>query len=77
MDDFDFDNPAFDRDDNVDDDGVDPLLINPDSDTGVGDGSIAGARVQSLQRELLQAAVDDYYKTLAEQGLSPALGRDI
>ena len=80
MDDFDFDNPAFDRDDDVDDfddEEVDPLLVNPNDVTGIGDGSGAGTRVLSLQQELLQTAVDNYYDTLANQGLSPALGRDM
>lgn len=31
---------------------------------------------QSLQQELLQTAVDDYYNALAEEGFTPALGRD-
>ena len=80
MADFEFDNPAFDRDDDVDDDVDDETpLIEPNSDIGVGtEGSTAGGRVQSLQQELLQTTVDNYYEALANnQELTPPLGRDV
>ena len=80
MDDIDFDNPAFDRADNVDDfedEEVDPFIMAPSDDAGIGEGSGAGTRVQPLQQEVLQTAVDNYYDTLAKQGLTPSLGRDI
>ena len=43
----------------------------------IGDGSGAGTRVHYLQQEVLKTAVNNYYNTLAKQGLSPELGRNI
>jgi len=83
MADFDFDNPAFDIDDvdEVNDDyddsiGNDDILstaLVPRQEVSAGSGT---AVIPSLRQELLQAAVDDYYNALAEEGLTPALGRD-
>ena len=71
MADIDFDDPAFDVDDDVDNDvDVQDALLDPVVSVA---GSTAG--VQSLQHELLQTAVDDYYNALAEQGITP-IGRD-
>ena len=77
MADFDFDNPAFDPDVDADDfdEVVDQLPVDPNDDvTGIGEGSGAGTRVQSLQQELLQTAVDNYYNALE---FTPSLGRDV
>ena len=76
----DFDNPAFDPDNVELVDDVDMPLIKPDGDTIVPSATDVGVRSsaqQSLQQELLQTAVDDYYNTLTEKGLNPALGRDV
>ena len=43
----------------------------------IGDGSGAGTRVHYLQHEVLKTAVNNYYNTLAKQGLSPELGRNM
>ena len=73
-----FDNPTFPpREVDVEDDP----LIDPDISLGdllplSGQGQ-EGAEVSSasvpLQQQLLQLAVDDYYTTLAEQGITPLL----
>ena len=87
MADFDFDNPVFEPDDWEEDIGEDDvlstLLHDPDVDD---DGTSSSERVTidgtstsatlSLQQELLQTAVDDYYNAAAEAGLTPSLGRD-
>ena len=80
----DFDNPAFD-DNDVDDVGAGDDIVVPDNDViwpdaasfedATIDGSASG-RV-SLQQELVQVAVDDYYKAMAEQQeITPSVGRD-
>lgn len=80
MADFDIDNPVFDHDnvEQIDDDEA--PLIDPTGDLpSVGQGQDtqgATANNVSLQQELLQTAVDDYYNALVERGLTPALGRD-
>lgn len=72
MADFEFDNPTFDPDDYDDDEEVDPNPVanvdEVDPNPVTGDGIGAGTRVPSLQQELLQTAVDNYYDTLANQG---------
>ena len=83
MADFDFDNPAFDIDDvdevnddyedNIGDDDMLSTALVPRQEVSAGSGT---AVIPSLRQELLQAAVDDYYNALAEEGLTPALGRD-
>jgi hypothetical protein len=79
MDDFVNETSTFDHGDDLDEEEVD---LHPetgiDADAGLGTRPPApGTRVQSLQQELLQAAVDSYYDALADQGLTPSLGRDI
>ena len=80
MADFDIDNPAFEPDDWEEDIGDDDVLSTSLHDD---DGTSSSERVTiqtsgtlSLQQELLQTAVDDYYNAAAEAGLTPALGRD-
>ena len=87
MADFDIDNPVFEPDDWEEDIGEDDVLStslhDPDIDD---DGTSSSERVTidgtstsatlSLQQELLQTAVDDYYNAAAEAGLTPSLGRD-
>ena len=77
MADFEFDNPAFDSD-NLDVGDEETMLIDPTDDVGIGadDGTgTTGTRVaQSLQQELLQKTIDDYYNDLAKQGLTLTLG---
>ena len=75
----DFDNPTFD-DNDVDDAGADRNddVIWPDAasfaDSTIDSSASGGV---SLQHELLQIAVDDYYKAMAEQqGITPSVGRD-
>lgn len=76
--DAEFENPSF--DDNVDDDVNDETpLINPADGTWEVPGetpSWADSGVPSLGQEVLKTAVDDYYKSMEEEGLTPALGRD-
>ena len=78
MADFDFDNPTFApeawEDDIGDDDALSTSLHDPDVDGMASDG--ATVQTSSLQQELLQSAVDDYYNQLLQQDLTPALGRD-
>ena len=78
----DFDNPAFDIDgvnenweeDIGDDDVLSTSLHDADDTSGV---NSMGTSIQtSLQQELLQTAVDDYYNQLGREGLTPALGRE-
>ena len=79
MTDVEFDNPAFERDDpleDFDDEEVDPLFVNPSDVTAMGDQGGAGAGERSPQQDLLQTAVDDYYNALAKKGLTPSPGRD-
>ena len=80
MADFDIDNPAFEPDDWEEDIGDDNVLSTSPHDD---DGTSSSERVTiqtsgnlSLQQELLQTAVDDYYNAAAEAGLTPAMGRD-
>ena len=80
MADFDIDNPAFEPDDWEEDIGDDDVLSTSLHDD---DGTSSSERVTiqtsgtlSLQQELLQTTVDDYYNAAAEVGLTPALGRD-
>ena len=81
----DFDNPAFDDNDvdDVDDTGDDNVV--PDNDViwpdaasfrdSTIDASASGT--VSLHQELVQIAVDDYYRAMAEQqGKTPSVGRD-
>ena len=83
MADFDIDNPAFEPDDWEEDIGDDDVLstsLHDDDGTSSServtiDGTPTSATL-SLQQELLQTAVDDYYNAAAEAGLTPALGRD-
>jgi len=79
MADFEFENPVFDEDDIDIDEPIDPPIdpsidfappIDPSIDFAPGD------RVQPLQQELLQTAVDQYYDALSEQGFTPSTGRD-
>ena len=74
MADFEFDNRTFDSD-GVDVDDEETMLIDPTDDVDIGADVGIGtteARVpQSLQQELLQTTIDDYYNALAEQGLTP------
>ena len=74
MADFDVDNPAFEPDDWEEDIGDHDVLSTSLHD----DMSSEGATIQtsSLQQELLQTAVDDYYNQLQQQGLTPSRGRD-
>lgn len=83
MADFDIGNPAFEPDDWEEDIGDDDNLSTSLHDPGVNDDGMSskGATIQtsvtsSLQQELLQTAVDDYYNAAAEVGLTPSLGRD-
>ena len=82
----DFDNPLFEPDDweDIGDDDVDvsstTSLHNPDVD-GMSSERVtihgtSTSATSSLQQELLQTAVDDYYNAAAEVGLTPSLGRD-
>ena len=83
MADFDINNPAFEPDDWEedigDDNGLSTSLLDPAAE---GNGMPSeGATIQtpatpSLQQELLQTAVDDYYNAAAKAGLTPSLGRD-
>ena len=74
MADFNVDNPAFESDDWEEDIGGDDVLSTSLHD----DMSSEGATIQtsSLQQELLQTAVDDYYNQFQRESLTPALGRD-
>ena len=83
MADVDIGNPAFEPDDWEEDTGDDGNLSTSLHDPGVNDDGMSskGATIQtsvtsSLQQELLQTAVDDYYNAVAEVGLTPSLGRD-
>ena len=80
MADFDIDNPAFEPDDWEEDIGDDDVLStslqDPYDDVVKQLSSDRTAVQTSLQLELLQTAVDDYYNKLQQQGLTPALGRD-
>ena len=87
MADFDIDNPVFEPDDWEEDIGEDDVLSTSLHDPDVDDdGTSSSERVTidgtstsatlSLQQELLQTAVDDYYNAAAEAGLTPSLGRD-
>ena len=83
MADFDIDNPVFEPDDWEEDIGEDDVLSTSLHDD---DGASPSERVtidgtstsatSSLQQELLQTAVDDYYNAAAEAGLTPSLGKD-
>ena len=83
MADFDIDNPVFEPDDweeNIGDDDVLSTLLHDDdgaspSERVTIDGTSTSVTL-SLQQELLQTAVDDYYNAAAEAGLTPSLGRD-
>ena len=83
MADFDIDNPVFEPDDweeNIGDDDVLSTLLQDDdgaspSERVTIDGTSTSVTL-SLQQELLQTAVDDYYNAAAEAGLTPSLGRD-
>jgi hypothetical protein len=66
----DFDNRAFDPDDWEEDIGDDDVLSTSLQDP------VAEGKGMSLQQELLQTAVGDYYNASAEAGLTPSLGRD-
>ena len=65
MADFDVDNPAFDdwEEDIGDDDVLSTSLRDPAID-GVGSEGATSQTSLSLQQELLQTAVDDYYNRL-------------
>ena len=87
MADFDIDNPVFELDDWEEDIGEDDVLSTSLHDPDVDDdGTSSSERVTidgtstsatlSLQQELLQTVVDDYYNAAAEAGLTPSLGRD-
>ena len=87
MADFDIDNPVFEPDDWEEDIGEDDVLSTSLHDPDVDDdGTSSSERVtidgtstsatSSLQQELLQTAVDDYYNAAAEAGLTPSLGKD-
>ena len=78
MADFDIDNPVFEPDDweeNIGDDDVLSTSLHDADDTS-GVNSMGTSIQTSLQQELLQTAVDDYYNAAAEAGLTPSLGRD-
>ena len=83
MADFDIDNPVFEPDDweeNIGDDDVLSTSLHDDdgpspSERVTIDGT-STSETLSLQQELLQTAVDDYYNAAAEAGLTPSLGRD-
>jgi hypothetical protein len=66
-----FDDPKF-EDEYIDDD---PFVTDPLPDDARARGATTD-RPLSLQQELLQSAVDDYYNELARRGLTPAVGRD-
>ena len=86
MADFDIDNPVFDPDaweEDISDDDV--LSTSLHDNDGASPSDLAGgvtidgmptSATLSLQQELLQTAVDDYYNAAAEAGLTPSLGRD-
>ena len=86
MADFDIDNPVFDPDAWEEDIGDDDVLSTSlHDDDGASPSDLAGgvtidgtptSATLSLQQELLQTAVDDYYNAAAEAGLTPSLGRD-
>ena len=86
MADFNIDNPAFEPDDWEEDIGDDDVLSTSlHDDDGASPSDLAGgvtidgtptSATLSLQQELLQTAVDDYYNAAAEAGLTPSLGRD-
>ena len=82
----DFDNPTFEPDgweEDIGDEDVDvsstTSLLDPVAE---GNGmpsegaTTRSSATSSLQQELLQTAVDDYYNAAAEAGLTPSLGRD-
>ena len=82
----DFDNPTFEPDgweEDIGDEDVDvsstTSLLDPVAE---GNGmpsegaTTHSSATSSLQQELLQTAVDDYYNAAAEAGLTPSLGRD-
>ena len=83
MADFDIVNPAFEPDDWEEDIGDGDNLFTSLHDPGVDDDGMSseGATIQtsatsSLQQDLLQTAVNDYYNQLHQQGFTPSLGRD-
>ena len=73
----DYDNPAFDPDE-ADPADEDDALFDPTEDVYK---DLPAPRPENtvpfLQHELLQDAVNDYYKTLANEGLTPSLGIDM
>ena len=79
MADSDVDNPAFEPDDWEEDIGNDDVLSTALRDPEVDGMSSEGATTQtslSLQQELLQTTVDDYYNRLQQESLTTALGTD-
>ena len=73
---YDFDSPAFDA--AIEDDDAETTFIDDPAvySTEYPQGAIAQVPPGSLQLELLQSAVNDYYNSLAEMGQTPELGRD-
>lgn len=75
-----FDNPAFDPEEEVDPDVDDATeetsLIDPLQPTDTGPISDETGVQESLRKELLQSAIDDFYNALTRKGQIPALGHD-
>ena len=80
----DIENPAFEPYDWEEDIGYDNVLstslYDPDVDGLASTACSASVetvvQTPSLQQELRQSAIDDYYSQLQQRGLTPALGRD-
>ena len=74
-----FDNPVFDPEEVVEIDEDDDTIIVDDPVPSAGRTTTdpsGPSTYMSLQQELLQTALNDYYIALAEKGYTPALGRD-
>ena len=74
-----FHNPSFDPEKVVEiDDNDDTIIVDdPDLSTGRTTTDPSGPSTHvSLQQELLQTAVDEYYNVIAEKGYTPVLGHD-
>ena len=72
---FDVDNPAFEPDDWEENIGGDDVLSTWLHDDMSSEGATTKTSL-SLQQELLQTTVDDYYNQLQRESLTPALCRD-
>ncbi|WP_215897628.1 hypothetical protein, partial [Acinetobacter baumannii] len=73
-----FENLTFEREDTEEPDDVTLGVIDGTSiiDPTIDAGPATTVTSLTLQQEILQTAVDDYYNALARKGQTPALGRD-